>query len=38
MILRTLELYDFEGGRLKRGSITRVYMNFENFGGDKGDR
>ena len=33
MILRTLKLYDFEGG-----SITRVYMNFENVDGDKGDR
>jgi hypothetical protein len=33
MILQTLELYDFEDGRLKR-----VYMNFENLDGDKGDR
>ena len=38
MILQTLELYDFEDGRLKRGSITRVYMNFENLDGDKGNR
>lgn len=36
MILRTLKLDDVEGGRLKRGNITRVYMNFENFDGDKG--